>query len=276
MNKKYNIELKCPSCGKIFTKNKYKAKENIYCRKCNINKTYSEHPEKIQNALIKRKETCKKLYGTENVAQNENIKEKYKNTQKEKYGGMGGFSFAQKEIQKTAHTENANKKRKETCKKHFGTEHHMKNKEFLNSFQQEIFEKYGTVGPVVRYRFMGMLFDSSWEIAYYIWLSDNNRSFVYHPNMFFEYKGSDGEIHKYYPDFLIEGKFYEIKGNQFFNEKNEPYNLYKKEFWWEKYNALLENNVTILREKDIKIALDYVNKNYGNQLLKNCKIKNKN
>lgn len=273
MDKKYFVELKCPSCGKIFTKSKYHAKNNQCCRKCNMNKTYSENPEKLKIALDKRKKSCLETYGVENVAQNEQVKQKYKNTQIEKYGGVGGFSFANEKVQAASHSPEANNKRIETCLKHFGTTHQMKNKEFCENLQKNLLEKYGTVGPVARYKFLDILFDSSWEIAYFIWLSDNNKDFIYHPKLFFEYTGDDGELHKYYPDFLIEGKFYEIKGDQFFNEKNEPYNQYKKEYWWEKYNALKDNNVTILRYQDIKFAIDYVNKTYGNKLLKECKIK---
>ena len=269
----YNIMIKCPICGKTFSKNKYRAKDNPNCRKCNMKKTYSEHPEKLHNALEKRKETCKKVYGTENVAQNKDVKEKYINTQIQKYGGMGGFSYKNENAQKAAHTEEANKKREETCLKHFGTTHQMKNKKFVESVMQKTIDKYGCVGPVARYQFLDKIFDSSWEVAYYIWLSDHNKQFVYHPNMYFEYIGNDGLSHKYYPDFLIEGVFYEIKGNQFFNDKGEPFNFYKKEYWWEKYNALKANNVVILRENDMKEILNYVNSTYGNQLLKECKIK---
>lgn len=115
-------------------------------------------------------------------------------------------------------------------------------------------------------------FDSSWKLAYYIWLTDNKKKFIYKPDMPLTYKDASGVDREYYPDFLVEGHFVEIKGDQFFNEKDEPYNLYKKEFWWEKYNALIKNNVYILREKEAFTYVKYVNERYGKDFLKQRKI----
>lgn len=267
------ITIKCPICGKEFTKDKYHAKINPNCRKCNINKTYKENPEKLEKALEKRKETCKKVYGVDNVAKNQDIKDKYISTQKEKYGGVGGFSFKNKNAQNAAHLKKANEKRQNTSIKNWGTTHHMKNKEFHDKFQKDIFEKYGTIGPTFRYMIDDMYFDSSWEVAYYIWLVDNHKQFIYHPNMPVTYVGDDNKEHKYYPDFLVEGQFIEIKGDQFFNELNEPYDWYKKKFWWEKYNMLKDNKIRIIRQKEAQFYVKYVNEHYGKSALRKCKIK---
>lgn len=115
-------------------------------------------------------------------------------------------------------------------------------------------------------------FDSSWKLAYFLWLQDNNKQFIYQPDLFIKYKDKNIEK-KCYPNFLVEGKFIEIKGNQFFNEKDEPYNSYKKEYWWELYNSLLENNVYIMREKEAFTYVKYVNEKYGQDFLKQHKIK---
>ena len=80
-------------------------------------------------------------------------------------------------------------------------------------------------------------------------------------------------LNNYFPDFLVNGNFYEIKGGQFFNEAGEPYNPYSKSYWWEKYNAMVEAGVHILREKDIKEYLTYVKDTYGENYLKSFKIK---
>lgn len=115
-------------------------------------------------------------------------------------------------------------------------------------------------------------FDSLWKLAYYIWLIDNNKKFVYQPNTPIDYIDKDGTTRQYYPDFLVEGRFIEIKGNQFFNENNEPYNLYKKEYWWSLYNALLNNKVYIMREQEAFTYVKYVNEKYGKEFFKQRKI----
>lgn len=62
-----------------------------------------------------------------------------------------------------------------------------------------------------------MNFDSIYEIAYYIWLVDNNIRFKYEPDMSILYI-FDGKQHWYMPDFIVEGKIIEIKGDHFFKE----------------------------------------------------------
>ena len=68
-----------------------------------------------------------------------------------------------------------------------------------------------------KYSFNNTKFDSAPELAFYIWLSDNNVNFEYQPNIFFEYEFNQ-KIHRYYPDFIVEGQYIEIKGDHFFKE----------------------------------------------------------
>ena len=120
------------------------------------------------------------------------------------------------------------------------------------------------------YTFNNIKFDSSWELAYYIWLKDHNIDFEYQPNMPIEYKVNN-LIKYYYPDFLINNQFYEIKGNQFFNENNQLINPFNNTLDIEKYQCMIDNNVKILREKDIIPILDYINEKYGKNYLKQFK-----
>ncbi|MDR2436604.1 MAG: hypothetical protein LBD17_00815 [Endomicrobium sp.] len=122
------------------------------------------------------------------------------------------------------------------------------------------------------YEYNSIHFDNSYELAYYIWLTDNERSFIYHPQASFEYVDENGVSHEYFPDFLVEGKFYEICCSQLFNESGEPYNHYLKSFWWEKYNKMKEQDIIILREADVKPALEYCKKKYGKRYFKSFKL----
>ena len=132
-------------------------------------------------------------------------------------------------------------------------------------------ERHGTKQSAHRYIFNNECFDSSWELAYYIYLMDNKIDFLYQPDTPLEYLDENKKKRLYYPDFLVNGEFQEIKGNQFFNESGEPYNMYKKEFWWEKYNLMLSNNIKIIRQDEALKYVKYVNKKYGVDFLKNCK-----
>jgi hypothetical protein len=154
--------------------------------------------------------------------------------------------------------------------KKYGVDNSMKNNEIVQKALEtkhfEVLRKRGLVYDEI-------YFDNSWELAYYIWLKDNDKKFIYQPKISIKYIDKNGVERLYYPDFLVEGRFIEIKGNQFFNENGEPYNLYKKEYWWEKYNILIKNNIYIMREQEAFTYVKYVNEKYGKDFLKQYKIK---
>ncbi len=206
----------------------------------------------------KSMQTSIEKYGVKYPAQNESIREKNKRTNMEKYG-----------VEESISSSNFKEKTKKTMIEKYGVEHAMQN----DKIKREVLRKSGhrRTGGFKGYDYEGKSFDSTYELAYYLWLQHQEKSFLYHPNTPLSYIGSDGKEHLYMPDFLIEGTFYEIKGGCFFNKEGEPYNQYTKEFWWEKYNAMKENNIHILREGDIKEAFDYVKKTYGKSFLKSCR-----
>ena len=123
-----------------------------------------------------------------------------------------------------------------------------------------------------------MKFDSKWEIFVFCYCKLKNIQCEYSPNISIPYK-YDGKQWTYHPDFLIEGKLYEVKGDQFFriNEttgKEEMFCPWRSndesddEYKWKcgkeeaKHQCILANNITILRRKDIRniiIDLDILN-----------------
>lgn len=262
-------DLKCERCGsffemsyKIFTKKKT---ENLpfLCKKCRLSETYYKSNDK-------RQKTLKNKYGVTNNLHIKSVEqkikdgwtEKSKKTKQLKYGAY----FSKEKIEKTNKTliekygslENAYKQRYEKIQ---------------NVFQS----KYGTKYPLMfyshkKYGFDDNLFDSSWELAYYIWLKDKGISFEYHTQKI-EYIGDDGKNHTYFPDFIVNGKIVEIKGDHFFNEKGEPFNKYTKRSWKAKYDLILQKGGQIFRFEDIKPYLSYVKENYGDGFLKQWKIK---
>lgn len=255
-------DLKCERCGlffemsyKIFTKKKT---ENLpfFCKKCRLSETYYKSNDK-------RQKTLNNLH-IKNVEQK--IKdgwiEKSKKTRQLKYGAY----FSKEKIEKT---------NKALIEKYGSLENAYKQRyeKIQNVFQS----KYGTKYPLMfyshkKYGFDNNLFDSSWELAYYIWLKDKGISFEYHTQKI-EYIGDDGKNHTYFPDFIVNGKIVEIKGDHFFNEKGEPFNKYTKRSWKAKYDLILQKGGQIFRFEDIKPYLSYIKENYGDGFLKQWKIK---
>ena len=112
-----------------------------------------------------------------------------------------------------------------------------------------------------------LTFDSTWEVKVYEFCRDNNIPIEYSPRISYSYE-YDSRIWTYHPDFLINGKVYEVKGDNFFKidestSKEIMINPYRNPEWtderygWEcgkyetKHQCMLRSNVTILREKDI-------------------------
>ena len=88
---------------------------------------------------------------------------------------------------------------KHTCLQKYGVE---------NYFQTMEFHKEANL----KYYFQGERFDSSWELALWIYAKDHGEEIQRCPCVFsYVYKNKH---HKYFPDFLYKGELVEIKGNQ--------------------------------------------------------------
>lgn len=267
----------CTFCHKPFDSEEKILNRKTRCPECEA---------KVQKATEKRKQTSLEKYGVENVAQLPEIKDKYLNTWKERYGYVGYFQSGvdQTEIQERAHNDLAYERKVATNNKKFGTDYPAQNPEIQKKMQDTYEERTGYRNAMKnpedrskcksgKYFYKNINFDSSWELAYYIWLTDNNVGFIYHPPYTLDYIDDYGKERTYYPDFLVEGKFYEIKGGQFFNEKGEPYDSYNNVTWYNKYNLLLENKITIMKWDDIRPYIRYVKDTYGKKYLNSFKRK---
>ena len=122
-----------------------------------------------------------------------------------------------------------------------------------------------------KYLYNNIYFDSSWELIYYIWLTDNNINFKYHTDKIAYYYKN--KLHYYEVDFTINDKYVELKGPQFFNKNGNmicPYNNKYNELYNYKYYCMLANNVNIIT--DITLQKLYVKSKYGKDYVKQFKL----
>lgn len=100
--------------------------------------------------------------------------------------------------------------------------------------------------------YKGIYCDSSWELAFLIYNLDNNKK-VIREERGFEYIYNNKK-HKYYPDFLIDNIYYEIKGRDACPEITKI-----------KMQAVKDNNfdIKILYKKDIDKYIKYVKNKYN-------------
>lgn len=101
-------------------------------------------------------------------------------------------------------------------------------------------------------RYKGFWCDSSWELAWVIYHIEHNIKFDRNHEFFnYEY---NGKTHKYYPDFIINGKYYEIKGYE-----SEKSNIKIKSFIKE---------IEVVDKHKIKPFVDYAVSKYGKDFIK--------
>jgi hypothetical protein len=247
-------------------------RNNHYLTYCSC-KCKQRDPEIIKA----QQDTMLKKYGAKTTLESEILRKKVENTCIEKYDNINPGSFGsnifknsmlikyntdcylnlltdeeRKINAKLGWTEEAKQKREETILKNYGVTHTSKSHEILSKMRK-------------KYIYNNLKFDSSWEIAYYIWLKDHNIEFEYQPNISFEYE-YNGKIHKYFPDFKINNLFYEIKGGHLLKRMLVSNTLDNA-----KYLCMLKNNINII--DNCTEYLNYVNEKYGKIFLHSCRTK---
>lgn len=211
------------------------------------------------NSNSKRKSTNLEKWGVENPFQAEDIKNKIKETNLSTMG-----------VENPMQLKETVDKIKQTCKDKYGNENYRncdKNKETRISKYGSYLSLEAISKTHKKYIYNNIKFDSSWELAYYIWLKDHNINFEYH-TVILEYMVNDKK-HFYYPDFKVNTELIEIKSSYLLDENNILVNPYTKEKLYEKTKCLIDNNVKIIT--DCKIYLDYIKQKYGKNYFKQFK-----
>lgn len=203
--------------------------------------------DEIDKSNEKRRQTNLLRFGTDWALQNNDVKSKIKETNLRKYG-----------VENVSQADCVKQKKLQKAREIYGVEHALQCK--------AIFNKVRSV-----YYYNNEVFDSSWELAFYIYNIDNNKDIIHEPCSF-EYV-FENKTHFYFPDFLIDGIYYEIKGDQFFDGDKmiNPFDRTKDDFINAKYQCMLNNNVIVLREKDMANIINYINNKYGSKYLKSFK-----
>lgn len=208
--------------------------------------------------IKKQKKTCLKKYGVESTNSLKEVKQKQQSSKKKKYKN-GNY--------------NLEKLRKNSLKKRGfespNSDPLVKEKQ-RNSKKIKYGNPYGPTSTRVFYE--GLNFDSLWEVYFYIYHKEKGSKIQREP--FFLNYFVKGVSHRYYPDFKINGQLFEIKGTQFFNEKDQFVEFGKKEPDEKskaKWDCMLKNNVKILKEKDILFYKKFAEDLKGKDFFKNLR-----
>lgn len=209
------------------------------------NNTWVENYGSIENRYIvsfeKCKNTCKEKYGFECALQNEDVKNKARLTKLKLYGNPNFTNY---------------EKASKTCLERYG----FPNPWCLNTNK--------------RYHYDNMWFDSTWELAMWIYAKDHNEDIEREPVVFtYEYNGKN---HHYTPDFRYKNSLIEIKAGWMLDENNNLKAAYKnhdQELLNKKQEIINDNNIIIYTDNNIKPFIDYVNETYSNDYLRSFEYK---
>lgn len=271
----------CPTCGK---ETKFLGiRKGGYMTHCN-----GTCAQRDANVTKKKKESSKRIHGVENYRngkqarktfnENHTIEEQevyYKKIIEKRDSVDEETKEKRKKQAKTTRYEKNGegkwvsdetiKQTKETKKIRHGDEN-WNNRE---KFKETCLNKWGQTYPHYwNYTYKGIHFDSSWEIIYYIWLTDNNIDFEYHPSikktkLFYYWKDKK---YYYYVDFIVNGEYVELK-NEFLYSKLLIENTKENE----KYKLMVKNNVKIIRNEDMIPYFNYIAEKYGNDYIQQFK-----
>ena len=205
------------------------------------------HKMCLCEAQQKAKETCRRLYNSDYPMQCAMVHNKQVNTCMSKYNthNVSQIDWVKEKV-------------RASFIEHYGVDNYAQSIEYHKNKKHKFHSE----------KYPGLTFDSTWEMKVYEFCRDRRIDVEYSPEISYPYE-YDGRTWTYHPDFLINGKVYEVKGDNFFKidestNKEIMFNPYRDPDWsdeqyaWEcaKYEAkrqcMIANDVVILRERDIK------------------------
>ena len=277
----------CSKCkAKINANNDLiKAKRKATC----IAKYGVENPFQSEETKTKIHQTCIERYGYANAAQVPEFIEKQKKTNIERYGVPCTLNTKENLIKRKETwiehygVDNPNKskdiieKRIDTNRKKYGTEFYLQTDECKQRSMKSKLEKYGDAfySGLVIYYYDNIYFRSKPELCFYIYNKDQGKDIVYEPHPYFKYQCEDKEYY-YKPDFLLENKLYEIKGDYFFDDDGNLINPYDRSLdnvAKAKQLCMEEHNVTVLKSDKYMFYVDYVKEKYGTDYIESFRYK---
>ena len=237
------------------------------CKKTMLQRYGVENAFQLELVQLKIIQTNLKKHGVAHYSQSDECKKKVAKTCLQKYGASCYL----------ASDEGRNRVEAQNLAKH-GVKCNWQRADVKNKIKQTNIQRYGTASAMQnsdirrkaqqRWQYDGIHFDSLPELALHVWLVDNKIDFIFQPDVSFQYE-HDRKVHFYQPDFLIEGKLYEIKGLQFFKDKDpskemvNPYDHSQDSLYEAKHQCMLKNDVKII--VDTSKYVDHLKQKFTNE-----------
>jgi hypothetical protein len=271
--------VKYPGNSKIIRERKIKTNlakygvKSTLCLKSIQEKCKKTKLEKYGNMcgnLEKFKQTCLDRYGTTSPLLNKEVKAKSDRTMIEKYGYTNALK-----------NKDCMNKCKQTKLDRYGDENYNNQDQAKKTRLEKYGYEYSLQVPEIsakcrkKIERFGLYFDSQAEVKVYEFCMNKNIPVTYRPCTF-KYEDSFGKSHQYFPDFEINGKLYEIKGDFLWRDEKLyfPYRNRLSDEELKKLDArdeaktecMLEHEVTIVLSSNIDEFLNSLLDRYATQL----------
>ena len=240
-------------------------------------RSFKEHCYYLECTNCKKIQTVQEHYGVDNPAQSRPIMDKIKNTNLQRYGNtcsVQGGSAREKAkqtflskygVENPLCNESIQQKCRDTIKEKYGVDCAIKVNNGYERSKKTRLEKYGpSMGYQKQFRYDNLLFDSKWELDYYIYMRDFNHDIKKEPVALEYYV--DGKLKHYYPDFEVDGKLVEIKSFYWIKQQQ------LQEGGKEKFECIKQHNIEIISNDKIQYYIDYVASTYGKDYENQFKI----
>ena len=254
--------------------------------------------EKGQQIVEHRKQTCMKKLGVSNPNKTKEIRDKIKQTNLERRGVAWSLqaedvkekirqtNLERRGVENAHQAQDVIQKTKNTCRQLYDSDSFLSSDFGKEKIKRTFQEKYGVSNPsqvrefqakkTRKYFYEEVYFDSSWELALWIYARDHNEKIEREPTQL-KYTVDDVD-HFYYPDFRYNGKLIEIKGPHLYNENGEIRKGWKKDLTQDvlikaKIDCAFKNNVEVWNQFKIQKYLNYVSEKYGKNYLQQFRTK---
>ena len=287
-------EQKCMICGCEFTvrKSGFPPRYGI-CKKCKCSFT-SKNRVVTEEQKALQKEKSLQAWNSKSEEERKNIIKKRRNSlkqtcsnrtkeEKEKIGKH--ISEVQQNFSKEKKTEISEKKRvaqinywsdlddssreylrKKNKESHLTENYLNRRLEIQKSRTKEYWKEIRSKSHH-SYFYEGLDFDSSWELAVWIYAKDHSLDIEREPIMF-EYE-VNGKVKKYFPDFKLNEDLIEVKGDHFFKNGKMicPFDESLNDIYEAKHQCGLKNKVKFWTSKEMQNILKYVEDKYTKDYL---------
>lgn len=220
----YHNTCGSPECTSIL-RSRNNAMHNPAYRQKAIDGQRNMSPESKQAKRERREATCLKKWGVRHNWQAPECRKKCNDTNRVKYGTANMFQCPAA---------------KQTLLNKYGVEHFSHSVEFAKRRKKKYIQD-------------GMGFDSMDELRVYNFATISNKRVIPHPDIRFSYHAR-GKEHWYEPDFQIDDKLFEVKGKQFFKNKDttqcmvNPYDHSMDDIYEAKHQCMIQNKVHIVTD----------------------------